>query len=406
MDAAADWAGERPRCVCWLGSARYSHPLDSTSAAKWAALAGLGVPMTVIAFSADLRPRCFTQYARFCLLPQPPVAVLRYGVIFMLAPWLALWRVLRGADVLVAQSPYDGAIAGFVKQVARLLGRRVVVIVENHGDFEESVFMQRTVRLAGLYRPLMRALARYAFRQADLLRAISSMTHEQLERWQSLQGGPRQPIERFMTWTDVGAFRGAARSVPLADACDVVYAGVLIPRKGVHILLDAFARLAPQHPRSRLWIVGRAENRDYAARLEQQARKLGIAERVTFVGGVTQAELARYMGRARVLAVPSISEGLGRVVVEAMMVGTPVVGSDVGGIPDMIKHGVNGLLVPPEDVDALAAALRRVLTDPDIEAMGRAAKAFADRFFSPHDYVVGYRRLFEQAARILASGRA
>ncbi len=396
---AAEQAGLDGLHVCWVGTARYTRPLDPTAAAKWSALAALGVRMSVIAFSADMLPRRFDEHAQFILMPRPPLAPLRYLVIFTFAPLLAFGRVLRGANVLVAQSPYDGAIAGLVKQAARLLRRRVVLIVENHGDFEEAVFMQRRVALAGLYRALMRALARYAFRRADLLRSISSVTHEQLERW-----ADGQPIERFMTWTDAGAFRETARGVPLRETQDIVCAGVLIPLKGVHILLDAFARLAPLHPGSRLWVVGRPENRDYAAQLEQQARDLGIAARVTFVGGVPQAELARTMARARVLAIPSLSEGLGRVVVEAMMVGTPVVGSRVGGIPDLIEHGVNGLLVPPGDARALAGALRRVLEDPDIEAMGHAAKAFADGFFSPEMYVAGYRRLFERAARILAGG--
>ncbi len=397
VEAQGDPPSLVPLHVCWVGSARYTRPLDRTAAAKWSALETLGVQMSVVAFSASLRPRRFDEHAQFILMPQPPAALLRYLVIFTLAPILAFGQVLRGANVLVAQSAYDGAIAGLVKQAARLFGRRVVLIVENHGDFEESVFMQRRVALAGLYRPLMRALARYAFRQADLLRSISSMTHAQLEQW---RGG--QPVERFMTWTDAGAFRETVREMPLAEARDIVYAGVLIPRKGVQFLLDAFAQLAPHHPDSRLWIVGKAENREYAAQLEAQARELGIAGRVTFAGDVPQAELARYMARARVLAVPSLSEGLGRVVVEAMMVGTPVVGSRVGGIPDMIEDGVNGLLVPPGNAGALAGALQRVLADPDIETMGRAAQAFADGFFSPEAYVAGYRRLFERAARLLA----
>jgi glycosyltransferase involved in cell wall biosynthesis len=351
----------------------------------------------VVAFSADVWPRRFDQYARFYLMPRLPIPALRYLTLFALMPPLALWLALIWrADVLITQSPYEGAVAGWVKAIARLFGRQVVVIVENHGDFEESVFMQRRVRFEGLYRGLMRALARAAFRRADLLRAISSMTQDQLAAW-----APDKPIVRFMTWTDAGAFLDAPREVPLAQSCDVVYAGALIPRKGVEVLIAAFGHIAADFPESRLWIVGAPENAGYAAQLERQAADLGLADCITFAGALPQAELARVMARGRVLAVPSISEGLGRVVVEAMMCGTPVVGSRVGGIPDMIEDGATGYLVPPQNADALADALRRVLSDPHVERMGRAARAFAEGFFSPAGYVDGYRRLLQQAAALI-----
>ena len=383
-------AGKRTT-VCWISSARYSHPLDPTNSRKWQLLSQLSdYDIRVIGFSSSLRPRCFRQHVQFYLLPQAPISPLRYLTIFALAPLLLLYLVIRhhGA-IMVAQSPFEGAIAAWVKGLALLFGKRPRLIIENHNNFEEDLFMQRSIPLKGAYRMLMLALARYAFRHGDALRVISSSTSERARHY-----APHLPQVRFMTFSDTDIFRTTERSIPLAEAEDIVYAGVLIPRKGIHLLLEAFARL--EHPRARLYLVGHPENARYATELQTQARELQIAERVHFVGGVSQQTLADYLGKARVMALPSLSEGLGRVVVEAMLLGTPVIGSRVGGIPDLIHDGENGYLIGSGDIDALTTALENIYA-VDAERMGRQARDFALDFFSPGKYLEGYRDLFALA---------
>jgi len=382
---------EQRLTLCWISSARYSQPLDAAAARKWQLLAGLpGYEYYVIGFSSSLRPRRFHEHVSFYLLPQPPTSLLRYLVIFGLSPLLLCWLVMRRrAAVIVAQSPFEGAIGAAAKVVVRLLGRQPKLIIENHNDFEEDVFLQRSVPLPGLYRRLMLALARFAFRHADALRVISSSTAARARHY-----APALPQARFMTFSDTDVFRRMERRLPLHEAVDIVYAGVLIPRKGVHLLLKAFAEL--DHPRARLHLVGGAENSAYAESLRQTAAELGISERANFAGAVSQRELAGYFAAARVMVLPSLSEGLGRVVVEAMLLGTPVIGSRVGGIPDMIVDGENGYLVEAGNEAELTAALRRIYAE-DVTAMGEKARAFAEDFFSLRKYVDGYRRLFELA---------
>lgn len=380
--------------VCWLGNMRYTQPLSLTDDRKWRLLAGLGMRMYIIGFSADRRPRQFTCHARFYLLPELPLAPLRYLEFVLIAPLLMLWLVFRrNVRVLVASSPYEGALGALVKQAARLVGRRVALVVESHGDYEVSVFMQRQVRLAGLYRWLMRRAVAVAFYHADAFRAISGMTARQLQP--HVRG---RPFQQFMTWTDAAVFRDTPREIPITHTQDVVYAGVLIPRKGVHVLLEAFAAIAEDVPNATLWLVGKAENTEYAAQLAEQAQRLELAGRVQFVGAVPQRELAAYFGRCRVKVLPSLSEGLGRVLLEAMLCGTPCIGSRVDGIPDLVKDGITGYLVPPEDPAALSQALLKALTDPDPDAMSDRARTFARSFFSETAYVEGYERLLSQAA--------
>ena len=251
--------------------------------------------------------------------------------------------------------------------------------------------MQRRVPLQALYRRLMLGAARFAFRHADALRVISSSTAARARHF-----APHLPQARFMTFSDTDVFQQTERRVPVEDASDIVYAGVLIPRKGLHHLLRAFAAL--DQPGAQLRLVGGAENADYAVSLRELARALGISDRVHFHGAVSQAELAAFFGAARVMVLPSLSEGLGRVVVEAMLLGTPVIGSRVGGIPDLIAPGVTGWLVESGDEAELAAALRDAF-QADVSTMGAKAREFASEFFSPRKYVAGYKELFELALR-------
>ncbi len=375
--------------VCWVSSARYSRPLDPTNARKWQLMAQLrGYDIRVLGFSASLRPRAFREQVGFYLLPQPPSSILRYLIFFAVTPALLLALVLRhDCRVLVAQSPFEGAIAALVKSLCRLFGKRPKLIIENHNNFEEDLFLQRKIPFIGAYRALMLSLARYAFRHADALRVISTSTSERARHY-----APDLPQVRFMTWSDSEIFRAATRSIPLDEARDLVYAGVLIPRKGLHHLLAAFARL--NQARAQLHLLGHPENADYAGGLKKQAQDLGIAKRVNFHGAVSQAELARHFASARAMVLPSLSEGLGRVVIEAMLTGTPVIGSRVGGIPDLIQDGENGYLVESGNVAALTSALEMIYA-ADVEPLGQRAREFALQFFSPQQYLAGYRQVFD-----------
>lgn len=379
--------------ICFIGGARFRQPLDATDAKKFAALSSIG-EVFVIGFARDPRPHVFTDHGRFYLLPELPLRIVRYLEIWLGGALLLAWLIMRhGVRLVVAQGPYEGVGAAVIKKIAGWFSRRVFLVVEVHGDFAASVFLERRIRYAGLYRFLMTRAASFSFHQADVLRAISSSTRRQLMRW-----APTKPIVQFPAWTDIEVFRMAATASGERDGERVLYAGVLTPLKGVHRLIDAFALIAPEFPRSRLVIVGRRQNQNYAEELYRQAARLDLAARIEFVPPVSQGQLAVLMAQSNVVVLPSLSEGLGRVLVEAMAAATPVIGTEVGGIPDLIENGVNGFLVPPDDAPALAQRLRWMLAAPRrARAMGQAGQTFASKFFSTEVFLHGYQKIVQQA---------
>jgi glycosyltransferase involved in cell wall biosynthesis len=379
--------------ACWISSTRYSQPLNATQAKKWAALAATGMDITVIGFASDARWHDFTQSARFILLPLLPFALLRYGLLFAFTPLLLVRLAWRGtANTFIAQSPYEGVPAAFIKQLLRLFGRKTALIVEAHGDFEESFFLYRRIPFANAVRWLMQRVSTYTLRHADVLRAVSSTTQAQLQR-----RAAGKPIEQFLTWTDVEVFQNTPRTAPPSASHDLLYVGQLVPLKGVHVLIDAFAQVCASAPSAHLHLIGRPDNTDYAAQLEEQVARLGLQDHVTFVGGLEQAQLAQRLVTARGLILPSFSEGMPRVLVEAMVCGTPVIATRVGGIADLVQTGRNGWLIDARDTDALADALRALLTNADVDALGANAREDAITLFSTQRYVDGYQRLFRWA---------
>jgi len=379
--------------ACFIGGARYPQPLNTTSLKKFRLLKRLGETF-VIGFSQDLRPRRFTEYAHFYLLPQFPLPVFRYVTMLIFGPLLSLWLIHRyGVQVLIAQSPYEGFVAALAKGIAARLGREVALVVESHGDFENSLFLYRRVRPRWFFRTLMAYAAKFSLRYADALRAISAATCAQLQRW-----APDKPVIRFPTWTDIEVFLKAGTNAPDKRKNLIVYAGVLIPLKGVHFLIEAFAQVRDVFPDACLWLIGRVGNAEYVNSLKAQVQQLGLSEQVMFYGHLPQQKLAQCIAQAQALVLPSLSEGLGRVVIEAMACGTPVIGSRVGGIQEVIQDGKTGFLVPPGDVEALAERIRWIFTHPDESGeMGRQAREFAQAFFSPDAYLQSYARLLHLA---------
>ena len=144
--------------------------------------------------------------------------------------------------------------------------------------------------------------------------------------------------------------------------------------KGLPVLLEAMARLRDRVPGVRLDVAG---DGDDVGPLQRLAADLGVAELVDWHGAVPHAELPALYRRAGVTVLPSLteSESFGMTLVEAMACGCPVVGSDVGGIPFVVRDGRDGLLVPPGDPVALAGALAGVLRDPvRAAALGAAGR--------------------------------
>jgi glycosyltransferase involved in cell wall biosynthesis len=159
-----------------------------------------------------------------------------------------------------------------------------------------------------------------------------------------------------------------------AERATIGYVGRISPEKGVDVALQALARLRDEGLEVGFEIAGGGEP-EHLRELEALAASLGIADRVGFLGPLDTEALKSFYARIHALVVPSVwEEPAGLVLVEGALAGVPLVASRVGGIPEIARDPEEALLVPPGDPSALAAALRRTLTEPEASA-ARAERA-------------------------------
>jgi glycosyltransferase involved in cell wall biosynthesis len=193
-------------------------------------------------------------------------------------------------------------------------------------------------------------------------------------------------------------------SFPIPSAAPQAFVGVgrLVEKKGFHRLIEACRVLKDQGRDFRCVIAGSGPE---DARLRALAEKLDVADRVTITGkAVAQAELPELLGQFRFLALPCVKDsegdmdGLPQVLMEAMACGRPAVSTRLVGIPDLVRDGVDGLLVHPDDVPALVAALEKMLDDDAmVDRMGASASEFVRGHFDRASNVKRVADLFAWA---------
>ena len=209
-----------------------------------------------------------------------------------------------------------------------------------------------------------RLLLRMIHRAAHRVTAISTPLVERARRF----GAPAVLIPNGIPLAAIEQERACGPRRPRS----VLFVGRLEPMKGVDTLLRAFARLPAE---ASLRIVGEGSLRD---ELERLAGELRLGDRVTFTGRLTGVHVLREYANAEIFCGLSRSEALGNVFLEAQASGCAVVATRVGGIPDAVQDGETGLLVPPDDVDAAADALRMLLGDAALRVrLGEAGRTHA-----------------------------
>jgi glycosyltransferase involved in cell wall biosynthesis len=363
--------------VLFVGRGRISLPLPPWLAKKWDALSA-ELDLHVVNAGEGTGDR------RFTLLPTSA------GGFYPRLPFSVAETLRRfRPQAVVASDPYVGAAVLAARAAARADPK---VIVEVHGD-------PRTfTRLYGsnarrVLSPVADRIMRIVLRRADATRALSPYTSSVVEELRGLQA-----TASFPTWSDLSAFDDPAPA-PIPEDPVVVFVGALEPYKNVEGLASAWRRVAAELPGARLVAVGNGSRR---ATVEELVR--ACPGQVEYHPELPPAEIVRAMDAARALVLPSWPEGLGRVVLEAFARGRGVVATDAGGIPDIVTHDRDGLLIPRRDTDALVAALLRVLRDRGLaERLGAAAReTYGAWHQTPEDFAHAYRDLVD---RVLAGAR-
>ena len=241
----------------------------------------------------------------------------------------------------------------------------------------------------------VRPALRWTLRHAGALTAITEDCRQHALR----AGAPDDHIRLVFNGTDLRRFSPAEngnRGDPQFGPHMIFACRQLFPRKGIRFLLEAAAQLKPRFPELKVVLAGDGFERPELAHL---AAELGIGADVTFLGWVPNADLPPYYRAAAVSVIPSLEEGFGIPAAEAMGCEVAVVASDAGGLPEVVEHGVTGLVVPRGDSAALAQAIGSLLADPERRrAMGQAGRERALRLFDWDRSAEQFEELYREVA--------
>ena len=361
-----------------VGRSRYSLPLSESLERKFDALSA-ELDVRVLASSGGGRGT----HERFHLVRPVRPRVLD-GAVFYAALPFRVARELRSfrPDAVLAQGAQEAGLAVLGRLLARSKAR---VIADIHGDPAAPARLYGSPRRRALA-PVADALGRFGLRRSDGVRTISAYTSG------LVRSVGVEPTAEFAAFMDLEAFL-ASEPVPLPDPPVVLFVGVLERYKAVDVLAEAWRLAAPRVPGAILRLVGRGTLAGVP-----KALVADLPAQTRWTERLATADVARALDEATVLVLPSRSEGLGRVVVESFCRGRGVVGSRVGGIPDIVEDGRTGKLVPREDERALADALVEVLSDRALaESLGSAARAAVAPWLAmPEEYALRIRELVDE----------
>ena len=373
----------RPR-VLFVGRGRIRYPLGRGLELRFEALSDQ-LDWRQLGTAADGNP---SPDSRLVLARPFPLGQLD-GLLYYARLPRRIARELRRfrPDAVIAQGAQETALALLARRLAR---SKSAVILDLHGDWRAPTRLYGS-RGRRILDPLADTLARSALRRADAVRTISTYTTE-LVRAEGVE-----PAAEFPAFMDLQPFL-ATPVAPLPRTPRALFVGVLERYKAFDVLAEAWRRVATSVSGSVLHIVGQGALAPVAERLLED-----LPGRVEWSPSLAAEDVAAALDSATLLVLPSRSEGMGRVVIEAGCRGRPVVGSRVGGIPDVVVDGETGLLVPPEDSGALAEALERVLSDRALaERLGAEARIRVDPWLAtPEEYA---RRVRDLVDKIVTSG--
>jgi glycosyltransferase involved in cell wall biosynthesis len=313
--------------------------------------------------------------------------------LFLQVPFLVLFELIAAFRLARAIRPNVIHAHWFVPQgiVAVLVSRilKIPAVITAHGG---DVY--------GLRGRLLDALRRALAARCEAVTVVSRDMATKLPHVTSRRGEPPRVMPM-----GVDTQRFSARPQRGEDSDQtVLFVGRLAKKKGVEYLLRSFPDVLARHPDARLVVIGDGPCR---GELETLSSQLGLADRVRFAGAQPPAELPRFYRDSRVFVGPSVvtrggdTESFGLVFVEAMAADCSVVGTSVGGIPDVVIHGRTGLLVEPESPAALASAINGLLDSPaEAGKMGALARRWVRRKFDWRQVARGYANLLTRAAGV------
>ena len=289
-------------------------------------------------------------------------------------------------DIVCFQDPVSSFFSILFLKVRRA---EVKIVVETHGDFIETLSLEKNLVLPRLYKKLFYIMAKYSIGKSNIIRAVSSSTEQQV-----LDIDSSKSVVRFPAWIDFKDFQNIEPKPLSKDKFNILFIGSVTDRKKPHMIIEAIQRSNDKS--YNLSIVGPAPNEKYFKKLKDLIDKSDLQNQVSLIGPVDRENVKDYYSTSNLMILPSISEGLARVIFESQVAMCPVLVTDAPGMSDIVIDGQTGYVFESNNLDSLSLKIEYINNNYDEASLvAKNAKGFILSNYSEDNFKFSFKKLFD-----------
>ena len=289
-------------------------------------------------------------------------------------------------DIVCFQDPVSSFFSILFLKVRRA---EVKIVVETHGDFIETLSLEKNLVLPMLYKKLFYIMAKYSVGKSNIIRAVSSSTEQQV-----LDIDSSKSVVRFPAWIDFMDFQNIEPKPLSKDKFNILFIGSVTDRKKPHMIIEAIQRINDKS--YHLSIVGPAPNEKYFKELKDLIDKSDLQNQVSLIGPVDRESVKDYYSTSNLMILPSISEGLARVIFESQVAMCPVLVTDAPGMSDIVIDGQTGYVFESNNLDSLSLKIEYIKNNyEEASLVAKNAKGFILSNYSEDNFKFSFKKLFD-----------
>jgi len=370
--------------VLFIAPTTYKLPLDDNMQKKFEFLSQV-CKLNVVAF-ANEKKKIKLENGDLYFYKKTSNRFINYFKIIFLSLF-SISKIIKRKKIEVVsfQDPVSSFLSMFI---IKMRHKNIKVIVETHGDFIETLGLEKNLIFPRIYRKLFIKLASYTIKNADIIRAVSSSTEAQVQKMNKTK-----KIVRFLAWVDFDDFKDIEIN-RVNTTFQILFIGSVTDRKKPHLIIEAMKLLKKEN--IELLIVGPMPNAKYLSFLKNLIIDHGLEANVKFFGEVDRKEVKSFYSKINLMILPSVSEGLARVIFESQATACPVLVTDAPGMGDIVIDGQTGYVFESNNVESLAKKIQYIEENYD-EAMhvGRNAKDFILNNYSAENFKFSFKKIFD-----------
>ena len=371
--------------VLFIAPTTYQLPLTENLKKKFITLSEV-CNVSVLAF-ANSKTFLNETYGNFYLNKKIKNRLINYFRIIQISIFTT-YKIIKkeNIDIVCFQDPVSSFFSILFLKVRRA---EVKIVVETHGDFIETLSLEKNLVLPRLYKKLFYIMAKYSIGKSNIIRAVSSSTEQQV-----LDIDSSKSVVRFPAWIDFKDFQNIEPKPLSKDKFNILFIGSVTDRKKPHMIIEAIQQINDKS--YHLSIVGPAPNEKYFKELKDLIDKSDLQNQVSLIGPVDRESVKDYYSTSNLMILPSISEGLARVIFESQVAMCPVLVTDAPGMSDIVIDGQTGYVFKSNNLDSLSLKIEYIKNNYDEASLvAKNAKGFILSNYSEDNFKFSFKKLFD-----------